>query len=246
MSTQLAMVIDSSKCIDCKGCMFSCKAANNVPDGFWRNWIKDSEPDFSGAVKPFTHFQPGGCMHCDQPTCVDACPTGATWKSKEDGSVYIDQNMCIGCGNCIPACPYGARFRNPYKRKAEKCDYCVERRAQGLDPACVTTCPTKARVFGDINDPNTEAHRLLMEHKGEAVQVINEQTNTAPNMYYLASTLPVDWTHPAKMPDSMTAFTTAVKPLVTTIVALSGLGVLAMLGRQLMAGSDDNHSAKGE
>ena len=81
MKSQLAMVIDSSKCIDCKGCVVACKVENSVPQGFSRNWIKTEEPDFSDPdwMKKATrsHYQPGGCMHCDVPTCVEACPSNA-------------------------------------------------------------------------------------------------------------------------------------------------------------------------
>lgn len=239
---QYAMVIDSSKCIDCKACVVSCKVANNTPEGFSRNWIKASEPDFAAGTKPVTHFQPGACMHCEAPTCVDACPTGATYKNA-DGIVMIDETLCIGCGNCIPSCPYGARFRNPQKRTADKCNYCPERRAAGLLPACVDTCPTKARVFGDIMNPESDAARLLEQHKDHVVQVINQKSNTAPHMYYLASTAPVDWTHEAVMPASMATMTDVVDPVVKTFVGLSGLGVLVMLGRQLLLGHDSGHDS---
>lgn len=237
---QLAMVIDSSKCIDCKGCVISCKVANKVPEGFARNWIKASATDFSQGSRTRTHFQPGACMHCDTPTCVQACPTGATYKDPETGIVEIDNDLCIGCGNCIAACPYDARFRNTVSRKADKCNYCPERRAGGLLPACVDTCPTKARVFGDINDPQSEAALMLAANKGKTVTVVNSQTDTKPNMYYLGETAPTDWTTPAVMPASMTVMK-EVTPFIKGIVGLSGLGVLAMLGRQLLTGSADTH-----
>ncbi|WP_419784453.1 4Fe-4S dicluster domain-containing protein [Maridesulfovibrio sp.] len=242
-TVQLAMVIDSSKCIDCKGCMASCKVANDVPDGQWRNWIKASVPDFASG-RPRTHFQPGGCMHCDNPTCVQACPTGATFKDKTDGTVRIDNSLCIGCGNCMPACPYDARFRNEITRKADKCDFCADRRAQGLLPACVDTCPTKARVFGDINDPNSEAYRLLQENKGKLVRVINARSDTKPNMIYINETAPLEWPVEARMPSSMDVLTTMVNPLVKTVVGLSGLGVAVMLGRQLLVGSDEHDDSQ--
>jgi len=229
---QLAMVIDSSRCIDCKACMAACITANAVPAGYNRNWVKDAEPDLAkGAFRG--HFQPGGCMHCDNPTCVAACPTGATFKSRDDGSVVIDRGLCIGCGNCIPACPYGARFRNPALRKADKCDYCAARRAQGLSPACVDTCPTKARVFGDLSDPDSEAARLLAENKGRLVRLVASGTDTKPNMYYLGATEPRNWPVEPAPPTAMAAMTGLVDPLVKAAVALSGLGVLAMFGRQL-------------
>lgn len=240
---QLAMVIDSSKCIDCKGCMASCKVANDVPDGQWRNWIKHSVPDFKSG-NPRTHFQPGGCMHCDNPTCVQACPTGATYKDKKDGTVRIDSSLCIGCGNCIPACPYNARFRNTLTRKADKCNFCAERREQGLLPACVDTCPTKARVFGDINDPESEAARLLEKNKDQLVRVVNARSDTKPNMIYLNSTAPLDWPVEARMPTAMATLTGAVNPLVKAVVGMSGLGVAVMLARQLIAGSDSHDDSQ--
>ncbi|WP_031483246.1 4Fe-4S dicluster domain-containing protein [Maridesulfovibrio frigidus] len=242
---QLAMVIDSSMCIDCKGCMASCKIANDSPEGQWRNWVKHSVPDFTARF-PKTHFQPGGCMHCDNPTCVQACPTGATYKDKKDGTVHIDSSLCIGCGNCIPACPYDARFRNILTKKADKCNFCAERREQGLLPACVDTCPTKARVFGDINDPESEASRLLAKNAGRLVRVVNAKTDTKPNMIYLGETAPLNWPVEAKMPTAMAALTSVVNPLVRTVVGLSGIGVAVMLVRQLIAGSDSEDDVHDE
>ncbi len=241
MNKKYAMVIDSAKCMDCKACVAACKQANGVSRGVWRNWIKEAAPVVVNS-KPSAlnlgrgHFQPGACMHCDEPTCLSACPTGATYKNAADGSVVIDPRLCIGCGNCIPSCPYGARFRDPQKRIADKCNYCPERRAAGLSPACVDTCPTKARVFGDINDPNSEAAQLLAANAGRVVRVIAKGADTKPNMYYIASTAPVGWTVQPVNPLSFDVFAQVVAPLVKYAVGLSGLGVLAMLGRQLLVG----------
>ena len=124
------------------------------------------------------HFQPGNCMQCDIPTCVQACPTGSTFKDEKDGVVKVNERLCIGCGSCIPACPYGARFRHPEKKIVDKCDFCEHRRVQGDLPACVTTCPTKARVFGDLNDPESDVTRLMK--KNNAVQVVHSKSNTKP------------------------------------------------------------------
>jgi len=239
MAQQLAMVIDAAKCIDCKGCMVACKVANDVPEDQWRNWIKHAKSaDAPGLRSGKAVFQPGACMHCDKPTCVDACPTGATYKDAETGAVVIDESLCIGCGNCIPACPYNARFRNEVKRKADKCNYCPERRAQGLDPACVDTCPTKARVFGDINDPESEAGRLFRKNKAQ-LAVVTAKTDTKPNMYYIGDPGTGDWGGEAVVPASMVAMKQSA-PIIKGLVGLSGLGVLAMLGRQLLVGSDEH------
>ena len=250
MSTQrLAMVIDSARCIDCKGCVAACKQANGVGRGEWRNWIKEAVPPVENGKLGRGHFQPGACMHCDEPTCIEACPTGATFKAG-DGSVVIDPKLCIGCGNCIPSCPYGARFRDPVRRKADKCNYCPERRAAGLPPACVDTCPTKARVFGDLNDPNSDAAKLLAANQGKVVRVIAKGPNgkewdTKPNMYYIASTAPDGWAVKPVNPLSFDLMAGVVAPAVKWAVGLSGAGVLVMLARQLMTSGDKKEGGHG-
>jgi tetrathionate reductase subunit B len=242
MVQQLAMVIDSTKCIDCKGCVAACKVANKVPEGQWRNWIKhdDVVPIPGVRMQGQARFQPGACMHCDTPSCVSACPTGATYKHHETGEVVIDTGLCIGCGNCLPACPYGARYRNELTRKADKCNYCSERRANGLLPACVDTCPTKARVFGDINDPTSEAGRLYQKHK-DSIHRLVAKTDTLPNMYYINDPGPQEWPGEAVIPASMVAMQ-QVAPGVRALVGLSGLGVLVMLGRQFLTASRDDQT----
>jgi tetrathionate reductase subunit B len=137
-----------------------------------------------------TEFQPGQCMQCDDPSCVAACPVGATYKQL-DGLVAIDPVKCIGCGNCVTACPYGARYRNPVRRTADKCDFCRHRLNRGEEPACVITCPTKCRIFGDLNDPGSEISRLVKEEK--LVRILGPHINTQPNIYYHEGTRILDW-----------------------------------------------------
>lgn len=241
MSKQYAMVVDASKCIDCKGCMVSCKVANEVPEGYWRNWIKHDEPDFE-AQPPRQTFQPGGCMHCENPTCVYACPTGATYKDAEDGIVKIDRSLCIGCGNCIPACPYGARYRHPQLKVADKCNYCPERRARGLMPACVDTCPTKARVFGDIKDPTDPAAIVLKENQDRVVRVVNAKSDTKPNMYYLGAPGPEAWPVAAQMPTPMSLMVNVASPVLKVLAGLTGLSLIGLAARQyLMPPKSEGH-----
>ncbi len=234
---KLAMVIDSTRCIDCKACLVSCKTANGVPAGQWRNWVKEALPQDplpsgpQGGPVP-GHYQPGACMHCANPTCVAACPSGAPSRNADTGEVLIDRALCIGCGNCIPACPYGARYKHAALHVADKCDYCAPRRAQGLEPACVGTCPTRSRVFGDLDDPSSEAAQRLAAFPS-FVRVENAQSPTAPNMIYVKNTAPVDWAHPAETPASMSALTGIIRPLVKLAVGLTGLGVLGALARQI-------------
>ena len=196
-SKKYGIVIDASKCIDCKACMIACKVENNVPEGFWRNWIR---PLWDMSDSRRTEFQPGQCMQCETPSCVAACPVDATYK-QADGLVVIDPLKCIGCGNCVTACPYGARYRDPSTRRADKCDFCEHRLKRGEEPACVVTCPTKARTFGDLNDPQSEVSRMVKEEK--LVRVNAPHVNTRPNIYYHEGTQLLDWAVTPTLPGNV-------------------------------------------
>ncbi len=190
------ILINTAKCFDCKACMVACKVENRVPKGYWRNWVKHT----GGSMGIRTHFQPGQCMQCNEPSCVAACPVRATYK-QTDGLVAIDPVACIGCGNCVTACPYGARYRHPERRIADKCDFCEHRLKRGEEPACVETCPTRVRIFGDLNDPNSAISKQIKSEK--VVRVINPQINTQPNIFYLAGTQPLDWPHEPRLPGNV-------------------------------------------
>ena len=104
------------------------------------------------------HF-PKSCLHCEDAACVTVCPTGASYKRAEDGIVLVDEGLCIGCGLCAWACPYGARELDADQGVMKKCTLCIDRiyneNLEEVDrvPACVRTCPTGARHFGDLADP---------------------------------------------------------------------------------------------
>ena len=222
------MVIDSAKCFYCKACIIACQIANGVPPGSYRNWIKDATVGAWGK----THFQPGNCMHCENPTCVQACPTGATYRDENDGTIKVNGGLCINCGSCIPACPYGARYRHPEKKIVDKCDFCEERRTQGQSAACVEVCPTQARIFGNILDPESKIARLLKSNK--TVKVINKRMDTKPNIYYISGTTPVDWPVEPEAPTYFRFWWKIADPIVKGLVGITGLGVLIMLGKQLL------------
>ncbi len=145
------------------------------------------------------------CNHCDDPPCVNVCPTKATWRRDEDGIVMMDWHRCIGCRYCMAACPYGSRSFNwedprPYTKNihdrfptrekgvVEKCTFCAERIVDGKytrPPACVEACRalgSNAMVFGDLNDPNSELSKCLSEHYTIRRK---PELGTHPEIYYI-------------------------------------------------------------
>ena len=174
-----AMVIDLRKCIGCYACQASCKMENGVPYEFFRTHVEQIERGRYPNVR--RAFLPVLCNHCEKPSCVPVCPVGATYK-REDGIVVIDYDRCIGCGYCIQACPYDARYFNPYTRTADKCDFCLHRIEQGLVPACVANCRAGARIFGDLNHPDSPVSKALKE---EGVAVLKPETGNEPHVFYI-------------------------------------------------------------
>lgn len=175
-------VIDPRRCIDCRACLVACRAEWNTPPGQTRIWVHTDGPqgEFPAVTQTWVPVQ---CHHCEDPWCVDACPTGATYK-REDGLVLIDEEACIGCGLCVNACPYQVRFRNEVTGKADKCNACFHRVDRGELPACVATCIGGARLFGDFNDPESPVSRAI---NGQVVyRPITREVDTGPMTYYLA------------------------------------------------------------
>jgi Fe-S-cluster-containing dehydrogenase component len=121
------------------------------------------------------------CNHCDEPPCVECCPTGASHVDPFGATVQVTANACIGCKACVASCPYDARFIHP-EGHADKCTFCAHRTADGLDPACVAVCPTHCMTFGDLDDPNSAARRLLDSRKHHALK---PDAGTKPRIFYL-------------------------------------------------------------
>ena len=178
-TARYGMVIDLKKCFGCHACSVACKAQFDVPLGFWRSWVVTTERGKYPNVK--RSFLPVLCNQCDNPPCVTVCPTGATYK-RSDGIVAQREDNCIGCKYCVQACPYKAKFSHPTKKVAQKCDFCIERVEQGLMPSCVNTCNAKARVFGDLNDPDSEISRVIRENP---VQALRTEFGTEPRVFYI-------------------------------------------------------------
>lgn len=176
-----AMVIDTRSCIGCHSCTVACKVHNDLPVEIIYNPVTTVGPT---GVYPDLHMVhiPLLCMHCDNAPCVDACPTCASQRRDKDGIVFVEDEKCVGCLACVMACPYGARIKNHETGAVQKCDFCKDRVDLGMKPHCVNTCHQKARIFGDLDDPESEVSKLV---NGEnAVRLLGE-LNTEPYVFYI-------------------------------------------------------------
>lgn len=201
-------VVDLKRCFGCYSCTVACKAANHTPMGIqFARCIQGEIGEYPAALR---QMLPTLCMQCSEPECLKVCPTGAT-QQNEYGVVTVDKNMCMGCKYCMQACPYGQRHsaeewksyfpespepeldayqkyaKSKWEEKygygvASKCDFCFERVQNGKQPACVESCPAKARYFGDLNDPESEISILIRRERGFQ---LNPEFGTDPSVYYL-------------------------------------------------------------
>ncbi len=161
------MVIDLESCVGCHACTVSCKMENNVPEGCFNTWVEEWD---SGEYPEVARVKlPKLCNHCVDAPCVKACPVNATF-AVEGGIVVVDEEKCIGCGACVAACPYDARYMNNDTKKVGKCTFCIQRAEAGLLPACVSTCISHARFFGDLNDPESEVSKMIAENKTKGLK----------------------------------------------------------------------------
>lgn len=197
-----AMVIDLTKCDGCNACTAACKAANGTPPGVF--WGKVLQYESGAYPQARLRFLPMLCMHCQVAPCLEACPTGATYRA-EGGLVLVNDERCLGCRYCIMACPYEARSYNSAsplgyyagyeatafeagnydrhpKSAIEKCTFCAPRLSEGKLPACVETCPSGARIFGDLDDPHSEVSILVAS--GRARPRL-EEMGTQPSVFYV-------------------------------------------------------------
>lgn len=204
--TRYGMAIDQSRCIGCHACSMACKIANNLPADILYNRVITVGSDYidcaSGTYEaPELEYLPMQCQHCDEPACLQVCPTGATQKDPDTGIVYVDDELCIGCESCIKACPYdGVRTLLPGEPTyhldmavgeadapahtggtVEKCTFCKNLIDRGETPACMVLCPGRARYWGDLDDPESEISKVIAS---KDFKVLNEEAGTKPNVYY--------------------------------------------------------------
>ena len=152
--TRYAIATDLNRCVGCLACTIACKAVNGTDLG--KYWIKVlrvgpnkvSDGQWPDGVEMY--FLPVSCQHCENPACVNVCPTEASYVA-DDGTVQIDKSKCIGCQFCAMACPYNVRYLDEEERVVEKCTLCQQKTAQGELPQCVMQCSARARFFGDLD-----------------------------------------------------------------------------------------------
>lgn len=202
---RLAMLIDLTRCIGCDSCTLACKQENGTPMDVFFARVLNVEAGTYPNVKRI--YIPVLCNHCENPVCLRACPNKAIFR-REDGIVLIDQDRCRGAGACVSACPYGniiltdrdrwylpddRAYERDYVRPrlkeqvARKCTFCAHRVDQGLEPACVVACPTTARIFGDVEDPNSKISQYIAEQRQttgrEPFKLLPEAQTQPANMY---------------------------------------------------------------
>lgn len=161
------MVIDTRKCVGCYACRVSCQMQNELP--VEESYIKFYEKETGVFPNVKNEIIPVQCQHCEDAPCVSVCPTKATYTTKE-GIVLVDADKCIGCKYCMVACHYGARTQDHNSGVVEKCRFCAELVAEGKQPACVSTCISNARIFGDLDDPNSEVSKAIVKMNAQPLR----------------------------------------------------------------------------
>lgn len=160
--TRLGFYLDSHSCTGCKACQIACKDKNDLPVGIlWRrvievqggSWLPRGD---AWLTSSFAYYLSTACMHCQEPICLEVCPTSAL-QQRQDGIVFIVDQRCIGCGYCEMACPYKALQLDPRRGVMTKCDFCYDLLAQGQPPACVRACQMRVLHYGDLD-------QLIEEH----------------------------------------------------------------------------------
>lgn len=196
--------IDQRTCIGCHACTVACKTEHEIPVGQFRTWVKYVDKgEYPSTTREFGIMR---CNHCTDAPCVTICPTKSLFK-RDDGIVDFDSERCIGCKSCMQACPYDAIYIDDETHTAAKCNFCAHRIDSGLEPACVTVCPTHSIWVGDLDDPDSGISQLLATNE---TSVRAPEQGTEPNVFYLAAdqsvldplAAPVDDTYLWARPDA--------------------------------------------
>ena len=163
--------VNIQRCMGCHTCELACAVAHSASKNAEDMVMKGEKPGYRIMVEAYKGKAiPVHCNHCEEAACVLACPTGAVHRPGKGGPVLVDRDRCIGCRMCVQACPFGVMSMDPEGKSALKCDLCVERLARHLEPACVSSCPTRALSF----DWDEEANRVKRLRIAETMVNVQE------------------------------------------------------------------------
>lgn len=188
-----AYLFDATRCIDCRACMVACSVENNIEMDKTRIWVAGLgiTGEFPNLKRETMVYH---CMHCEHPDCMSACPVGA-YSKREDGPVIYNPNLCIGCRYCMNACPFGMPHFDYDKGIVEgafidKCTFCPQRIDNGLEPACVATCPTDALEYGEREELIKKAHERIAAHPNRYIDHVYGEHENGGTSYLILSHVP--------------------------------------------------------
>jgi len=252
---QKGFFTDTTLCIGCKACEVACKQWNRLPaDGYkmtghsydntaalssttWRHvaFVEQTRPaDGNGNGKMVNWLMMSDvCKHCTHAGCMEACPTGAIIRN-EFGDVYVQPDICNGCGYCVPSCPFGVIGRNEETGNAAKCTLCYDRQKYGIEPACAKACPTDSILFGDLDELKEKAKQRVATLQERNVPTaylygVDEDTSVGDlNAFFLLTDRPSVYNLPEKpqlpqnnvLPGFVASAITATFLTLTTAISL--------------------------
>lgn len=157
------IVVDVKKCVGCRSCEIGCAVEHSETKNLFSAIFEKPLPKSRVVVESSNGMNlPLQCRHCEEPPCLNVCPTKAITKEDVGEAVLIDQDFCIGCKSCILVCPFGAVALSSDEKAVLKCDLCIERTSIGQIPACVSSCPTHALQFISVDQLTKEKRREFM------------------------------------------------------------------------------------